>query len=305
MLMTPGDIVMMLNEMGGMRVQATSPSLGSATVRIQGMRGRYTRVLSDGLPLVGSKSADSACCRFRRWISGRSKSSRAWRRRSTAPARWAASSTCLAAAGERAGVSSSSTIDAGRDRRRGLFLAAPLATTGARRCWAAAIGSNERRRRRRLGRSGRILACRRPAALFWDGGNGRTFFATDGRHVRRSRRRHAGRRVCRHRRAVRGSAGHAPLRCRRGRHSSWSRPIRRDGARVRSCSSDTTINSARCSSAIDTTRHSAKWRCAARVGRHTWVAGVAVERDAYAPRELPQFAYAYTVPGVFAQDDVA
>src|SRR6184192_3255264 len=53
MLMTPGDIVMMLNEMGGMRVQATSPSLGAATVRIQGMRGRYTRVLSDGLPLFG------------------------------------------------------------------------------------------------------------------------------------------------------------------------------------------------------------------------------------------------------------
>src|SRR4051812_1212176 len=39
MLMTPGDIVMMLNEMGGMRVQTTSPSLGAASVRIQGMRG--------------------------------------------------------------------------------------------------------------------------------------------------------------------------------------------------------------------------------------------------------------------------
>jgi len=51
--MTPGDIVMMLNEMGGMRVQATSPSLGAASVRIQGMRGRYTRVLSDGLKLFG------------------------------------------------------------------------------------------------------------------------------------------------------------------------------------------------------------------------------------------------------------
>jgi iron complex outermembrane receptor protein len=51
--MTPGDIVMMLNEMGGMRVQTTSPSLGAASVRIQGMRGRYTRVLSDGLPLYG------------------------------------------------------------------------------------------------------------------------------------------------------------------------------------------------------------------------------------------------------------
>ena len=36
MLMTPGDIVMMLNEMGGMRVQATSPSLGAASVRDAG-----------------------------------------------------------------------------------------------------------------------------------------------------------------------------------------------------------------------------------------------------------------------------
>jgi hypothetical protein len=31
--------------------RATSPSLGAASVRIQGMRGRDTRVLSDGLPL--------------------------------------------------------------------------------------------------------------------------------------------------------------------------------------------------------------------------------------------------------------
>src|SRR5262249_39908696 len=53
--MTPGDIVMMLNEMGGLRVQATSPSLGAASVRIQGMRGRYTRFLSDGLPLYGQQ----------------------------------------------------------------------------------------------------------------------------------------------------------------------------------------------------------------------------------------------------------
>jgi iron complex outermembrane receptor protein len=53
--MTPGDIVMMLNEMGGLRVQATSPSIGAAAVRIQGMEGRYTRVLSDGLPLFGAQ----------------------------------------------------------------------------------------------------------------------------------------------------------------------------------------------------------------------------------------------------------
>ena len=55
MLMTPGDLVMMLNEMGGLRVQATSPSIGAASVRVQGMKGRYTRFLSDGLPLFGQQ----------------------------------------------------------------------------------------------------------------------------------------------------------------------------------------------------------------------------------------------------------
>jgi len=54
LMMTPGDIVMMLNEMGGMRVQSTA-SMGAASVRIQGMTGRYTRVLFDGLPLAGQQ----------------------------------------------------------------------------------------------------------------------------------------------------------------------------------------------------------------------------------------------------------
>jgi iron complex outermembrane receptor protein len=53
LLMTPGDIQMLLNESSGLRVQNTSPSLGSANLRIQGLRGRYTRILSDGLPLAG------------------------------------------------------------------------------------------------------------------------------------------------------------------------------------------------------------------------------------------------------------
>ena len=55
MLMTPGDIGMVLNETGGLRVQTTSPALGGSSVRIQGMRGRYTRFLSDGLPVFGSQ----------------------------------------------------------------------------------------------------------------------------------------------------------------------------------------------------------------------------------------------------------
>ena len=54
--MTPGDITMMLNETPGLRVQTTSPSLGGANVRVQGLRGRYTQILADGLPLYGGQT---------------------------------------------------------------------------------------------------------------------------------------------------------------------------------------------------------------------------------------------------------
>ncbi len=54
-LMTPGDIVMMLNETGGVRVQVSNPSLGGAGIRIRGLAGRYTQVLADGLPLFGER----------------------------------------------------------------------------------------------------------------------------------------------------------------------------------------------------------------------------------------------------------
>lgn len=57
LLMRPGNISMMLNETGGLRVQVTSPALGSANVRIYGMRGRYTQLLADGLPLYGGQAS--------------------------------------------------------------------------------------------------------------------------------------------------------------------------------------------------------------------------------------------------------
>lgn len=56
LLMTPGDIAMLLNETAGLRVQPTPPALGGASVRIQGLRGRYTQILSDGLPLYGGQT---------------------------------------------------------------------------------------------------------------------------------------------------------------------------------------------------------------------------------------------------------
>jgi iron complex outermembrane receptor protein len=42
----------------------------------------------------------------------------------------------------------------------------------------------------------------------------------------------------------------------------------------------------------------------ATAGRNTLVGGLALERDVYRPRDVPRFAYAFTVPGAFLQDDV-
>jgi outer membrane receptor for ferrienterochelin and colicins len=39
-------------------------------------------------------------------------------------------------------------------------------------------------------------------------------------------------------------------------------------------------------------------------GRQTWVGGIAIERDAYTPFDVPRFEYAFLVPGAFAQYDL-
>lgn len=54
--MHPANPASLLSEMPGVRVQTTSPALGGAGVRLQGLRGRYTLLLADGLPLYGSAS---------------------------------------------------------------------------------------------------------------------------------------------------------------------------------------------------------------------------------------------------------
>lgn len=57
MLMKPGNVAMILSETGGVRVQVTSPALGASNVRIQGMDGRFTQILADGLPLYGQAAS--------------------------------------------------------------------------------------------------------------------------------------------------------------------------------------------------------------------------------------------------------
>lgn len=51
--LSPGSVAKVLGEAPGVRVQTNSP-IGAASVRIQGLRGRYTRTLIDGLPVLGA-----------------------------------------------------------------------------------------------------------------------------------------------------------------------------------------------------------------------------------------------------------
>lgn len=53
----PGDLTQMVAEIPGVRVQSTAPGLGGAALRVQGFRGEYTEFLTDGLPLGGTADA--------------------------------------------------------------------------------------------------------------------------------------------------------------------------------------------------------------------------------------------------------
>ena len=55
--MKPGDIRMVLSESTGIQTQQTSATSANAAIRIQGLDGRYTQILKDGLPLYSGAAS--------------------------------------------------------------------------------------------------------------------------------------------------------------------------------------------------------------------------------------------------------
>jgi len=305
MLMTPGDIVMMLNEMGGMRVQATSPSLGAASVRIQGMRGRYTRVFSDGLPLFGEVGG-LGLLQIPPMDLGQVE-----------VIKGVASS--LYGAGAMGGVVNLLSRRPGAEAERELLLnrstrggtdAVVWYSTPARRGWAfTLLGGGHWQDRADVDDDawadlpGYSRGVVRPR-VFWEGENGRSFFATAGL-------------TGEDRRGGTTSGGGLPATGLAYRESLSTRHI--DGGAVgRVLFGQRYLLVAR--AAASQQRHDHEFgevrerdRHSTLFGevtlqvpweRHTIVAGLAVERDAYRPTDLPRFAYTFTVPGLFVQDDV-
>lgn len=305
MLMTPGDIVMMLNEMGGMRVQTTSPSLGAASVRVQGMRGRYTRFLSDGLPLFGQQGAGLGLLQIPPMDLGQVEVIKGM-------------SSALYGGGAMAGVVNlisrrpaakpvhefllnRSTLGA---TDMSLFVASRLSSK-----WGASfLGSGDWQEKKDIDRdgwadlAGYARGVVRPR-FFWDGGHGRSALLTGGvTYEERSGGTLPGATL-----PATGQPYPESLNTRRYDFGGSVQFILKDRYVVTSrFSASSQQHRHRFGEILENDRHGLLFGEVAlrgQTGRHTWVAGVAAERDAYRPRDVPRFAYTYITPGVFLQDD--
>ena len=49
----PGNIASLLGDIAGIQIQQTNAATGNADMRIQGLQGKYTQILRDGMPLFG------------------------------------------------------------------------------------------------------------------------------------------------------------------------------------------------------------------------------------------------------------
>jgi iron complex outermembrane receptor protein len=299
MLMTPGDIVMMLNEMGGMRVQATSPALGAASVRVQGMRGRYTRVLSDGLPLYGD-TGGLGLLQIPPMDLGRVE-----------VIKGVASSLYGAGAmggvvnliSRRPGSKAEREMLLNRTSRGGTDAVGWYATPLGDRFAMTLLGGGHFQDRSDVdddgwsdvpGYSRGVIRPR----LFWGNGGGRTVFATAG--FTAEERTGGG--------TAAGSPYREALSTRRVDAGFVTQVLFGQGYLLGVRAAFTEQRHVhRFGDLRERDRHGTAFgevTLRRQFGAHTMVAGAALERDQYRPTDVPAFAYTFTVPGVFVQDDV-
>jgi iron complex outermembrane receptor protein len=301
----PGDVVNMLREMGGLHVATSSPSLGAAGVRIQGMRGRYTRFLSDGLPLFGEQVGGLGLLQIPPVDLGQVEVIKGV-------------ASALYGAGAMGGVVNlmarrpterSQEVIVNRSSRGATDAVAYVAQPFGRGWGGTVVGGGHWHELNDIDGDGWAdlpsyqRAEVRPR-VFWDNHSGSSLFITAGA-TRESR--------------IGGTVGAAVIpatnspyreKLDTGRYdvgvvgqtllsNMYVVSVRGSGTWL---SHDHTFGDVRERDTRDTFFGEVSARRS--LGRHTVVVGAAIDHDTFTPKDVPQFAYTFTTPGVFAQDDV-
>lgn len=304
--MRPGDISMLLNEMGGMRVQTTSPALGAASVRMQGMRGRYTAFLSDGLPLFGQEGAGLGLLQIPPMDLGQVEVIKG-------------NASALYGSAAMAGVVNLiSRRPEDKPVHEFLFNESSLGETDASAFLASQLtphwggsllGGGYFQKHQDLNGDGWAdvagyeRAVLRPR-FYWDDKNGGTALLTGGVMIEDRK----------------GGTVPGAVLPETGQPYVEALNTRRYdlGGNVQRVLWGRYVVAARFSASDQEHRHQfgdnierdrhellfGEVSIRGTAGKHNWVAGFADQGDAFHPRDTPQFAYTYIVPGLFAQDDI-
>jgi iron complex outermembrane receptor protein len=314
--MTPGDIAMMLNETSGLRVQATNPSLGGANVRVQGLRGRYSLILADGLPLYGGQAGGLGLLQIPPVDLGRVEVIKG-----TASALYGSSALggVINLVSRRPAEEPEGTALVNQTTRGGTDGVAFLAGPASDRWGYTLLAGAHRQRQNDLDGDGwtdmpgyeRVV--RRPRFYFDDGG-GRTAFVTGGFT---GEDRDGG--TVDGRALPRGGAYAEALRTRRadvGGLARWA--VSDTGALVGLRALHGSFLSVRGSATeqrhehwFGTVREEDRHRTwfgeaalAVPRGRVTYIVGAAFQQEAYRAADVAGFDYTYSIPAAFAQLDV-
>ena len=304
-MMTPGDVSMLLNETNGLRVQTTSPSLGGANVRIQGMRGRYTQILADGLPLYGGQAGSVGILQIPPMDLGQVEVIKG-----VASALYGISAiggvVNLVSRRPSADVREvllNRTSHGGTDGI--LWLAQPL----DERWGYTLLAGGHWQERSDIDDDGwtDLPTYRRMVVrprLFWENGSGASLLMLGGM-TREQRRGGTMPGVA----APDAAVFAEDLDTTRLEGGVVARRLLPHGMMLAVRGSGTDVKHEHTfGDWPERDRHRTFFGEASvtgTVGSHTWVAGAAWQRDTYSSRDVPAFDYGYSVPGVFAQNDVA
>lgn len=301
LLMTPGNIAMLVSETPGVRVQVTSPALGAANIRMQGMKGRYTQLLSDGLPLHGGQASSIGLLQIPPTDLGQVEVIKGAASALYGPS---ALGGVINLVSRRPAAAPLGELLLNRTSRDGRDITA-YASTPLAGGWSASItGGVHQQSRKDLDSDGwtdipgydRWTA--RPR-LFWDGPDGASVFLTIGAmNEQRDGGTMPGRTVSD------GRSFPQALDSER-RDAGLVAEIPLDGltAHVRA-SAMAQDDSHRFGEMIENDRHRTIFGEASLTGRSggtSWLAGAAFQADIFRSDAFPGFDYSYTAPGLFAQ----